>query len=239
MSEFKIHVIEDMIQVAPVVRFGGRTAICKASIRTQAVFSHFEILRLEASIRQRNDPSFSAFLDGIGDDYEHECVDLGRLHHTRSTQELIDFVFPPNVLGDPSICISRAILSPFNAFVDEFNMAILDNVPGNSHCYVSKDSIEDELQGSNEAVFEDPEFLNSLQEPGIPPHELILKVGAICRFTRNFDASRGLTKNTRVIVRNLLRHSVEIETIPSVVAGKAVDSVSVFPVSGKTKSHQL
>ncbi|KAJ6459302.1 hypothetical protein C8R45DRAFT_942329 [Mycena sanguinolenta] len=59
----------------------------------------------------------------------------------------------------------------------------------------------------------------------IPPHELVLKVGAICRFTRNFDASRGLTKNTRVIVRNLLRHTVEVETISSMVAGRVVEPV--------------
>jgi hypothetical protein len=49
--------------------------------------------------------------------------------------------------------------------------------------YIGRDSIEDDLQASNNAVFEDPEFLNSLKVPGIPPHELILKVGAICRFT--------------------------------------------------------
>jgi hypothetical protein len=216
-----------MIQVAPVVRFGGRTAICKASIRTQALFQHFEILELRASMRQRNDPNFSAFLDAIGDDYQHDSVELGRLQHAQSTQGLIDFVFPANVVADPATCITRAILSPYNAFVDDFNLAILNSVPGNSHVYLSKDSIDEDLQGSNEAVFEDPEFLNSLQEPGIPPHQLILKVGTICRFTRNFDASRGLTKNTRVIVRTLLHHSVEVETISAIVAGVTIHPVFV------------
>jgi hypothetical protein len=48
-------------QVAPVVRFGGRTAICKASLRTQPVFNHFEILELQTSVRQRGDPAFSSF----------------------------------------------------------------------------------------------------------------------------------------------------------------------------------
>jgi hypothetical protein len=46
--------------------------------------------------------------------------------------------------------------------------------------------------------------------------------------TRNFDASRGLTKNTRVIIRNLLRHTVEVETISSVVAGRVVDPVRPY-----------
>jgi hypothetical protein len=109
--------------------------------------------------------------------------------------------------------------------VKNFNAIILHNVPGDIHRYHSSDSIEGDAEGSNEAVLADPEFLNSLEEPGIPPHELNLKIGAICRLTRNFDASRGLTKNTRVIVRNLLRYTVEIETISAVVAGKMVDPV--------------
>jgi hypothetical protein len=104
--------VGDFRQVAPVVLFGGQTAICKASLRTQAVFQRFEILKLGSSIRQQNDPTFSAFLDTIGDDSEHQTVDLGRLQHTQSTQELIDFVFPPAVVADPAICITRAILSP-------------------------------------------------------------------------------------------------------------------------------
>jgi hypothetical protein len=75
------------------------------------------------------------------------------------------------------------------------------------------------------AALFDPEFLNSLEEPGIPPHEITLKVRATCRITRNFDASRGLTTNTRVIICKLLRYTVEVETISSNVAGKVVAPV--------------
>jgi hypothetical protein len=153
-------------------------------------------------------------------------VDISCLRHTHSVLELINFVFPPAIVADPSLCIRRAILSPFNAFVDEFNTAILHTVPGDTHCYTISDSVERE--SLDEGVFSDPEFLNSLQEPGIPPHELVLKTGSIFRITRNFDASRGLTKNTRVIVKNLLRHSVEVETISSIVAGKVVEPVRPF-----------
>jgi hypothetical protein len=97
-------------------------------------------------MRQRNDPNFSAFLDAIGDDYQHGSVDLGRLRHAQSTQELIDFVFPPNIVSNPGACITRAILSPYNAFVDEFNLTILNTLSGNSHSYLSRDSIEEDLQ---------------------------------------------------------------------------------------------
>jgi hypothetical protein len=176
-------------------------------------------------MRQRDDPQFSSFLDTIGDNHDQNTMDLSQLQHTQSMQHLIDFVFPPAVVADPLICISRAILSPFNVFANNFNAIILHNVPGDIHHYHSSDSIEGDAEGSNEAVLADPEFLNSLEEPGIPPHELNLKIGAICRLTRNFDASRGLTKNTRVIARNLLRYTIEIETISAVVAGKMVDPV--------------
>lgn len=178
-------------------------------------------------MRQQNDLEFSSFLDDIGDNYREDTVNLSRLNHTRFVQQLIDFVFPPAVVADPAICISRAILSPFNAFVNDFNTTILNNVPGPNYRYHSSDSVEGDAENSTEAVLADTEFLNSLGEPGIPPHELILKIGAICRLTRNFDASRGLTRNTRVIVRNLFRYTVEVETISAIVAGRMVDPVGV------------
>ena len=176
-------------------------------------------------MRQRDDPHFSAFLDAIGDNHTENTVDLSCLQHTQSVQELIEFVFPPAVVADPNICILRAILSPFNAFVEDFNTTILGNVPGPTHCYVSSDSIEGDSEHSSETVLADPEFLNSLEEPGIPPHELVFKVGAICRLIRNIDPSRGLTKNTRVIICNLFKYTVEVETIASIVAGRLVDPV--------------
>jgi hypothetical protein len=101
----------------------------------------------------------------------------------------------------------------------------LQDLHSEEHTYLSSDGIEGDDGGDN-TVVSDPDFLNMLQEPGIPLHKLHLKVGAICRFTRNFDPSRGLTKNTRVIIRALFRYTVEIEAISSIVAGKQVDSVT-------------
>jgi hypothetical protein len=91
----------------------------------------------------------------IGDDYSNNSVNLDRLCHTQCLNEFINFVFPCSILSDPAACILRAILSPYNIFIDEFNTAILQNVPGESHCYVSNDSIEAEAN-SNEGVFSDP-----------------------------------------------------------------------------------
>jgi hypothetical protein len=143
-------------QVAPVVHFGGCTAICKASICTQLVFHHFEVLKLEPSMCQRTDPAFSPFLDSIGNDHEHNSVDLGHLTHTQSVTDLINFVFPPSIVADPIVCVVQAILSPFNMFVDKFNSTILNTVSGETHCYFSSDSVEDSKDGMDKGVFSGP-----------------------------------------------------------------------------------
>jgi hypothetical protein len=219
-SYFQLH------KNAPVVHYGGRSAITKASIRTQPIFNHFEILQLHASIRQATDPDFANFLNSVGDDFSHDTVDLARFPHSRSLTAVLNFVFPPEVVSQPHICVQRAILSPFNFFVDEINLKILHRLQGDSKTYFSSDHIEGDLDDEEEESIATPDLLNSLHEPGIPDHELILKIGSVCRFTRNFDASKGLTKNTRVIVTNFFRYSVEVQTLPDIVAGEAIESVS-------------
>jgi ATP-dependent DNA helicase PIF1 len=207
---------------------GGRDSIVGASLRTQEVFKEFEILRLRAPMRQANDPAFAEWLDTIGDDHEHEDVDLGRLAHTNSVDEVVDFVFPHSILSQPEECMQRAILSPYNDYVAQLNEKVLEQIPGEERVYFSSDSIEDDgvQLGASESPLATPEFLNAHNEPGIPPHELHLKVGSICRFMRNFMPAKGITKNTRVIVTRMLRHSVEVRTIPTLLGGRRVDAVS-------------
>jgi hypothetical protein len=112
--------------------------------------------------------------------------------------------------------------------VNSFNASILHNVPEDIRCHHSSKSVEGDVENSSEGFLADLEFLNSFEDPGIPPHELVLKVGAICRLTRNFDASPSLRKNTRIIIRNLLRYTVEVKPISSLVAGKVVDPVCIY-----------
>jgi hypothetical protein len=219
-----------------VVRHGGRSEICAVSLRTQPVFQKFEILRLVEPLRQAGDPEFSSFLDGIGDDHTNSEVDLGRLAHTDSPSEVLDFVFPPDVANRPHDCLRRAILSPYNQAVDDLNAAVLDRIEGEERSYLSNDWIEGEEGGAVDMEVNplaSPEFLNSQNEPGTPPHDLRLKVGAVVRFIRNLSSKRGITKNTRGIVRRLHRYSVEVETLPVDVSGRALPSVCASSYSGK------
>jgi hypothetical protein len=59
-----------------------------------------------------------------GKHYDHDEADLTQIRHTQSIDEVIEFVFPPEILSNPKACMERAILSPYNEFVDEFNTRI-------------------------------------------------------------------------------------------------------------------
>ncbi|KAF5349056.1 hypothetical protein D9758_012686 [Tetrapyrgos nigripes] len=186
----------DFRQVAPVVRFGGQTAITKASICTQPVFHKFEVHELTQNLCQSADAPFAQFLDSIGDNTSANCIDLSPIRSTSSVEEATLFAFPDSVLADPHQCTTRTYYSCDSAHT------------------------EDDTQSREQEAVTTVDFLNSLKEPGVPAHELNLKVGAIACFTQNFDPSKGLMKNTQVIVHSLLRHSVEVETIPEIIGGR-------------------
>jgi hypothetical protein len=57
------------------------------------------------------------------------------------------------------------------------------------------------------------EYLAMLSEPGVPPHELHLKVGATCSIMRNLCIEKGLVKNVRAQVVELHRYIVRVELL--------------------------
>jgi PIF1-like helicase len=105
-----------------------------------------------------------------------------------------------DVICDSETCMDCAILRLFNEYVDQFNSEVLGWLPGETHSHFSVDWIKEDGQDITDNLIATPDFLNSLNKTGISPHQLILKVGTICCFTRNFHASCRLTKNTQVIV---------------------------------------
>ena len=58
------------------------------------------------------------------------------------------------------------------------------------------------------------DYLGMLNEPGIPSHKLMLKVGAICTVVRNLSIKDGLVKNACIIVKQLHRYSVMVRLLP-------------------------
>ncbi|POM80919.1 Helitron helicase-like protein [Phytophthora palmivora] len=68
----------------------------------------------------------------------------------------------------------------------------------------------------------EPEFLNSLNFSGIPPHRIVLKVGTPIIMIRNLNSDAGLCNGTRLRVVSLRERSIEATIISGPFKGKRV-----------------
>ncbi len=114
----------------------------------------------------------------------------------------------------------RAILTTKNEDVDNINNQIINMFPGEAQEFLSADSVEDkDLVHQN---LYSMEFLNTLTPSGIPPHKLILKVGAPIMLLRNINPAEGLCNGTRLIVKQLQRSVIDAEIITGSHIGQRV-----------------
>lgn len=84
---------------------------------------------------------------------------------------------------------TAAILASRNTVVGEINTTLLNRFPGVEHRYfsVDKDVTEDETDGRQRATEFNADFLNRTEPPGLPSHELRVKVGAPYMVIRNVN----------------------------------------------------
>jgi ATP-dependent DNA helicase PIF1 len=124
--------------------------------------------------------------------------------------------------------MQRNILAPKNTDVDEINNAILESLFEKSHTYLSANSLIPTEEGASVGarVLMDSlypvEFLNTLQFSGIANHELELKVGVPILLLHNLNQPIGLCNGTRLIVKRLGQHVIEVEIITGNNVGKRV-----------------
>ena len=124
--------VGDWAQTAPVTEGeAGPDPTFNASIRSSVLWPSFRRSFLTVPIRNAGDPDFASFVDAIGLDAKSKPVDLTPfLRPLTSLEDVEAFLFPPNVLADPTLCVQRSFLSPVNVNVDEFNAIILSRLPG-------------------------------------------------------------------------------------------------------------
>ena len=117
-------------------------------------------------------------------------------------------------------CCQRAILTPKNDQVNETNLKLLRLQAGLPQSFKSIDTIPDPDKVTNYPT----EFLNSLEPPGMPPHNLVLKVHAPIMLVRNLDPPK-LCNGTRLIVKKMMPHIL----VATVMTGKAIRQEVFIP----------
>lgn len=111
----------------------------------------------------------------------------------------------------------RVILAAKNVDVKEMNIQIQNKIAGESMTYKSVDSVATQ----DDIVNYPTEFLNSLELPGLPPHNLQLKVGSVIIMLRNISQPR-LCNGTRLTVKKLMTNIIEATILQGKYRGEDV-----------------
>ncbi|XP_071041907.1 uncharacterized protein [Parasteatoda tepidariorum] len=167
-----------------------------ACLKSSPLWRNVEKVQLKVNIRVQmlQDPSaetISKQLFDIGDGKvtkdETGCIKLPDDFCTiiDSQDTLINLIFPDvytQYIHHEGLA-ERAILAAKNVAVNELNLKIQQLLPGNLVTYKSVDAVCDPIEVANFPT----EILNLLDLPGIPQHNLVLKVGSPVFLLRNLN----------------------------------------------------
>jgi hypothetical protein len=114
------------------------------------------------------------------------------------------------------------ILCPKNVDCQNINERVLTLLPTESRTYYSVDSIvlKDGREDTEQQHRFPIEFLHQQTPSGMPPHALILKVGAIVMLLRNLK--RNLCYGTRLIVRGMHERFLDLEVLTGSNKGERI-----------------
>lgn len=155
-----------------------------------------------------NDPADSTWIK-IPDQY---CIP----ESNTDIQDLIDFIYDRQTLEAPDAALlqEKAIVCPKNKTADHINTIILDMLEGQSYTFTSVDeAIPKQNDGGATELLYPQEYLNTLSFSGMPPHELILKIGAPIMLLRNLNLGGGLCNGTRMIVTQIYTRLIQAKII--------------------------
>ncbi|XP_017221478.2 uncharacterized protein LOC108198225 [Daucus carota subsp. sativus] len=252
----------DFRQILPVINLASRGEIVSACITRSRLWSAATIhilkqnMRLNVPDTEADRESLRIFADWvlkIGDGKIKPPMDSSKIFHeddieiptefcdtevANSVENMIKWTFPdfPIHFKSPSYLSERAILTPTNQTVGHLNSVIVGTIPGDTKSYYSVDKAEDFGGTASDLNFAfPPEYLNSYNIPGLPPHQMDLKVGVAVMLMRNLNQTLGLCNGTRMMVTKCLKHCVECEVICGAFVGSRhfIPRMELYPTETK------
>ncbi|XP_073955775.1 uncharacterized protein isoform X1 [Choristoneura fumiferana] len=221
----------DFRQTLPVIPRSTVADELNACLKSSYLWRHVKTLQLTTNMRvllQQDQTAivFSKQLLDIGNGKVTVDTSTGLItfptdfcHFTDSKEELIQRVFPDikQLYNNHNWLSERAILAAKNKDVDDLNATIQNFLPGELFTYKSVDTATNQ----DDVVNYPTEFLNSLELPGLPPHNLQLKVGSVVIMLRNINQPR-LCNGTRLAVKKLMNNVIEAKIIKGKYKGEDV-----------------
>ncbi|GJT11589.1 DNA helicase [Tanacetum coccineum] len=230
----------DFRQTLPVKKKASKPEILDASITSSYLWPKFKVYTLMENMRLHQPETteaeririrnFSNWLLDVGNGTIGE-PDETDIHNTFAIQiptelcipdsstalaSLIEFIYDQKTLQRPTTTDlqKKAIVCPKNEDADMINAEILALVNHEPHVYLSFDeAVPHGNDGGETELLYPPEYLNSLNFAGFPPHRLEIKVGSPIILLRNLNISGGLCNGTRLIVTQLLSKVIEARII--------------------------
>ncbi|XP_074359006.1 uncharacterized protein LOC141698233 [Apium graveolens] len=202
----------DFRQILPVIPKASRAEVVCSTLNKSKIWESCEVFLLKQNMR----------LNAGNSDLENKTIaDFSKWQLAVGDGKETNISPSPDT-GE----ISRVILTPTNFVVDEINTTILEKIPGMVYTYLSQDSIDDAGDDDNDFRSTFPvEYLNSINMPCIPKHELILKVGVVVMLMRNLNQIMGLCNGTKMIVKSCRKNSIECE----ILCGSHVGTKHLIP----------
>ena len=208
----------DWRQTLPVVRRGSNAQIISSTLKFSYLWEKIQVYHLTTNMRIQTSGTskggdFAEFLLSVGDGSyaggEMIKIPDDMLMKDSTLTSLVEFVFPDLLenSGNRDWLSQRAILCPTNEQAKEVNDLITDRFPGDVRIYKSADTTTD-----NNPEFS-PEFLNTLDLPGMAPHCLRLKKGMLVMLMRNLNPADGHCNGVKYIVNNLLDRVIEVTAV--------------------------
>ena len=188
----------------PNIPFGGEYETVDATLGVSPLWQRMTHYELHHPVRDAEDAEYSAFVDSLGDGtapvvgYSDNGAPFVQLHpvvpficdrdtaggSSSSLDAFIDSVYSDltALLHHPERFADHAILCPLNSRVQEINQRMTERMQPRTYMCRSFDKRHDTADSIH------PDMIDLLgQRSGVPPHELVLFVGAIVSVMRNLD----------------------------------------------------
>ena len=134
--------------------------------------------------------------------------------------ELIKSIFPDLRYNYTNHAWLSVILTAKNLDVDAINFKIQQSLPDNEITFKSIDTAVDPDEVVNYPV----EFLNSLDLPGMPPCNLLLKIGSPIILLQNLNAPK-LWNGMRLVIKKIMGNILKV----TILSGKLQDEAVLLP----------